>query len=466
MRWKTTLLLLAVTVGLGTYLSRYELKQPPPEAREQLSKQVVDIPPETVSQLVLDLPQAKATLALDGTTWRLAPAQVRADPILAQRILAHLAPLTAERVLPGTGDRKTFGLEPAAGWLTVVAGGTPTTLFIGDTTPVQHNRYLSVAGRAAVYVVPAALFDDANQPSAAFRDTALIPLSPWMTDRLTVTSPTLRIAVRREQARWLMTQPVGDRADRSQVNALLTALSGIRISRFVEDAPQVEHLATWGFDQPKAEVALHLEDGQAVTLFFGAPLPEDRSLVYAKRSDEPGLYAVAAADVEGLLPPSDALREHTCFDFFLSHATKLEVARGEQRWTVARTSAASQWRVEGANTAVDTARVEALLNKLADVRVSGFEDEAPADLARYGLETPAGSITVWAAAEDPPQRLRIGSVVGTSSDRYGRIEGRPPVVRLSETVTQLLATTIEQLQPPSPSALPPQAGPSVTTERK
>ncbi len=61
-RWKTLLLLLVATVGVGAYISLYEIRQPSREALERLSKQILSIPAESVTQLVLDLPQVKATL--------------------------------------------------------------------------------------------------------------------------------------------------------------------------------------------------------------------------------------------------------------------------------------------------------------------------------------------------------------------------------------------------------------------
>ncbi|MBI3010049.1 MAG: hypothetical protein HYY57_03585, partial [Candidatus Omnitrophica bacterium] len=62
MRWKTTLILFISVIGLGAYISLHEIKQPLPQEKEQLAKQVLSIAPESVTQIALDLPQAKITL--------------------------------------------------------------------------------------------------------------------------------------------------------------------------------------------------------------------------------------------------------------------------------------------------------------------------------------------------------------------------------------------------------------------
>ena len=103
--------------------------------------------------------------------------------------------------------------------------------------------------------------------------------------------------------------------------------------------------------------------------------------------------------------------------------------------------------------------MEALLDKLADLRAGGFVDDAPLDLGRYGLSPPAGTITVW--TQDPqPQKLSVGAVIQGSTNRYGRVEGRPSVVQLPDTITELLSTTVDPLRPPPAPPTTPSQSPS------
>lgn len=470
MRWKTTAFLLVTTVAVGAYLSRYELRQPSPEERARLSKRVVDIQAADVSQLVLDLPNAKATFTRHGTAWTLTPKDARANVTLITQLLSRLEPLTAERVLSGTSEKsldpKAFGLDPAAGWLSVVARGMPTTLLFGETTPLKGNRYLKVAERPEIFVVPSGLFEAANQPSEQFRDPLLLRFDPWEVEELAVASADTTFTLTRSGDVWRLSavlsgvEPAGsaeslnDLADRAEVNVLLRDLSSLTIKRFVDDAPQVEQLPTWGFDHAKANVTLRQQDTShaPVTLFFGKPLADDASLLFAKRSDEPPLYAVAAADVEALLRNPHGLRATHGFEFFTSQVTKLEVTREGTHWMAERTE--HGWREGGAKAGLDPARVEAFLNELADVRVSGFVDDAPSDLARYGLEPPKGVLAVWPTESGEPQRLLVGTTIESSPSRYGRVEGRAAIVRLPELVTSLLEKTPDQLRP---VATPPSA---------
>ena len=330
MHWKTTVALLLLTLGIGAYISLYEIRQPPPEERARLSKQVTDLPPESVSRITIELPQSKVTVARErgGATWRLEPqpapptsdamaGRLRADTELIQRLLQHTNPLMAQRILAPTADQPldlhTFGLEPAVGQITWVSEGHPVTLVVGETTPVGVSRYAKLSDRAEVFVIPPDVVDDANRPPEIFRDPRLLRFSTWGVDHITLATSASQVELARQGTAWRLTlralrpqgpeaRPVADEADGSAVDALLRNLVGLRIKRYVDDAPAVEQSAAWGFDHPMLELTLSFQQpsGERVTVFFGKPLPEDASVVYAKRSDEPALYAVALVDVQAL----------------------------------------------------------------------------------------------------------------------------------------------------------------------
>ena len=495
MKWKTTLCLLIVTVGVGAYISLYELRQPSPEERQQRANDILTIRPDSVTQLVLDLPQVKVTLTREGTVWKQASNGARADSERIEKILSALSPLVAERTLSPTAphhshlpsnakdrgalDPKLYGLEPALGWIAVTSNAVATTLFIGDTTPVQHFRYLKLANRPDIFVVSPELFTNANVSPESFRDPFLIPANNWLIDGLTLVSTSGVFTLARRENTWHVVHPVADLADHTAVNALLTTVAEMKIKRVVNEKPQVEQLSQWGFDHPRAEVTLRQHDTPTpVTLFFGAPLHEDASQLYAKRSDEPFLYAVASADVDALLNNATSLRSKTCFEFFTSAVSAVEVSQGTAHWAIERKDLSAtpnaapggaQWQERGTKTPLDTQRVEAFLDQLADLQSTQFLDALPGDATRYGFNPPAATITIWITGRPAPQRLLIGSVIESTQERYGRIEERHVTVRLPPFMTELLATTPVQLR--SGSTAPPsqpsghETSPSTNTDQ-
>ena len=467
MRWRTTAILLLITIGLGAYVSLYELRRPTREEHDALTKQVLSVAPETVTRLTLQTSKGRVEVEHSDRGWRLAPQALRADESRIASLLDQLSPLSAQRVLAGTPqkplDYAAFGLAPEQGSLTVLAGGRSTSLLFGDATPVGQSRYAKRVDRPEVYVIPASVYDELDVPVGEFRDPSLISIKGWTVHALAIQGTAMPFALARRGDAWQLTAPREDRADRGEVTTLVNRVGGLRIARFVDDTPQVERLADWGFDHPKAELRVALEDLPAtVTVFFGAPLPDAAGMLYAKRSDEPALYAVAGSDVEALLVDPHTLRSKACFEFFTSQVTKADLRNGQTHWTAVKQE--GQWKADPGGTPLDAGRVEDFLSTAADLRLGGFVDDAAVDLPRYGLNPPQGAVTVWTAGAEAPQRLLIGAAAPKASGRYGQIEGRSAIVRLPEAVGKLLDTTLDALRPadggagaPAPSATVPHA---------
>jgi hypothetical protein len=473
MKWKSTLVILAITIALGAYVSLYELKRPSPEIRERLAKQLVRFDPETVQRVTLEASHGAIALVRTDGTWRLearppAPADipagaggdgdsrardpaVRADTALIDGILQDLKDLLITRTLEAGDaplDPTAYGLEPAKARIVVATSEEALTVLFGETTAVGNHRYVKRADVPEIHVVTDGLYDTIDEPRDTFRDHQLVRFNSWETTEVVVKAPTVHVMLQRTEDVWRLIQPLADVADRAEVGGLLSRLAGLQIQRFVTDVPGDTPLATWGLDQPTTEVTVVQPNDARITLRFGAPLADDAGLVHAQRSDEPSIYAVAAKDVETLQRDPHGLRSTVCLEVFTSEVTKVQHTAGAKMWTIERSD--GTWKdSEGA--VLDRDRVETWLRTLADLRLAGFIDDAPGDLAPYGLDPSAATIAVWAGTEEP-QRLLFGAMVPDTENRYGRIEGRAPVIRLPKEANALLTTSSIEFAAPAERA--------------
>lgn len=485
MRWKTTVSLLVATIGVGAFISLYEIRRPGTEEHSRRSLELLNLSPESVTRIDIQTSSASIGLSRDGARWWLEPQHARANEELITQLLNETDWLRAQRLLSSTPEKpldlKSLGLDPAMAQLTLTADGKTATLLLGEATPVGNNRYAQLADRPEVAIIAPGLFEVVTRPAETFRDPMLLRFDTWTTDAVTVTTPTRTIAMARTGMDWRISHhehdlvaslPVDDRADRAAVMNFLSQVAGLRMTRILDDAPQAEQILAWGFDAPSAEVALTLQTDppSSLTVFFGKPLPNDPALLYAKRSDEPTLYAVPASSMDTFMLNPNTLRAKACLEFFAGEVTKVEVLQGTDGWTIERKDGAwhsvsdTKLATEAtsalvSDTVLEAERVETFLNTLADLRLLEFVEERPTDLARYGLAPPAGMISVWTANPDAPQRLLVGTAVDVSPNRYGRIEGREPVVTLPETITTLRSTPLSQFQPPPAPTPPPQPDP-------
>lgn len=456
MRWKTTLILFAATVGLGAYLGLYEFKQPTLEERQRLDTQILDIPSSTISRMVFEMPKGKFTLVRQDV-WRFQENGIRADEGLLERFLDQLSPLTAARTLKGSVDEpfdlSSFGLQPAQGQVNLDSKDGGTMLRFGSETPVGQNRYLQIDARSEIFVVSNHLFESADQPIDMWRDPLLIRFDRWLLDGLTVSGSSSTFSLARTDNRWSLSQPFQDHADSAQVESLLTELSKIAIQRYPDALTQKPSQQEQILPSLQATIMISQRDpGKPLTLVFGEALPDEPSLIFVTRSDEPLRYAVSANILQNLLPTPETLRSKTCLEFLAHEALKFELSWEGKTWTVERVE--EEWQDATTHEKLDTKSVETLLGDLANLRFSDLVQDQEPDLRSYGLQNPQGSLVVWTGTEPHSvQRLLVGSETENPKTRYGWLEQRHLIVQIPlEPLLHLLNTSIETFRTPEPSA--------------
>ncbi|HBQ37981.1 MAG: hypothetical protein A3B73_03605 [Omnitrophica WOR_2 bacterium RIFCSPHIGHO2_02_FULL_63_39] len=493
MKWKTTLLLLLLTVGVGAYVSLYELKQPDPEERSRRAHQVLNLHPDDATGLIVASPHGNVTLERTANVWQLiSPPNLRADASLISRVLNQLNPLEAEQVLRPTAQRPLapadYGLQSPGATLTILTANGMTKLLFGDPTAVGATRYLSVEGDPAIFVIGEALFELLDQPLEAFRSHDLVEATAAEVRRITVASPASSYTLERisepsspsQADRWRLTQPVEDLADSAEASTIFSALRGLRAERFLAEEFTEGDRARFGLEAPYATITMAVKEGSPpLELAIGQVTEDNDQQRAAMRLDEPTVLAVASSKVEELLRDPQALRSRACFEFFASQVQTLHLTWEGTSWSVERQD--DQWKTSTGE-ALDGAAVEEFLWKVRDLKLTRFVDEqvgspsaadtpsaAPPmagprslqDLARYGLEPAKGTIQVWLAGDSNPQRLSVGDTIEAGTTRYGLMTGRRAVVELPEPINEILATTPDAFLPkPEPAA--ESAGPAAS----
>lgn len=309
MRWKSTVVLLLLTVATTAYVSLYELRQPDPEERRYRASQVFVIP-QGASRVTLAFgAREPVVLARDGEAWRLAPAGLRTDPARMRGLLGALTLRASRTFTPTTSQPLSdFGLEPAAGTVTVTANGHDTVLLIGGTTPVPGSRYVKRADRPEVHVVDADAVGAADHPAEEFRDHALLRFEPWEVQRVAWTDGDTVLRLSRQGDGWQMEEPV-EAADADVVMHWLGQWSTLPIAQFVNDAAQPAERTAAGVDAPVQRLELGLDGGRSLTASFGAAVTGDAALRAAGVDTEPSaLYAVADVDLAALKKSRDEVK--------------------------------------------------------------------------------------------------------------------------------------------------------------
>lgn len=249
------------------------------------------------------------------------------------------------------------------------------------------------------------------------------------------------------KSEWHISEPLQADADDTAINGMVNNLKGVKLEQVVTESP--ESLEYYGLKEPELRIALQVAGG------VEAPRP---LLVGAKSPIGSNSYAMWEGDEKVLLlsthlnPQFDKglydLRHKTIFAFkredverlriLRSGDPEMELAKEGDRWEIVL-----PFRARASETEVDQ-----ILNKLTTLKAEKFVDEAPKDLADYGLDRPVWKIEAVLKPDQTKATLLIGSLHQEQGQGYlyAKREERPGVVSLGMDLIGTFAKDAEEFR--------------------
>jgi hypothetical protein len=296
-RPRTLLVLLVLVLGLAAFIRFYERDLPSSDERAKSAKRLLDLKKDQVTRVRLEAeghavvlerqPAAKparsaagagaaagtdaaalqADLAAPAADWRIvrglagaaspprAPRAPRADGAAVDRLLDSLASLEKTRTLDQVVPAEV-GLDKPRGvvGLTVAGERGETVLDFGAAVPGGATAIVAIAGRPGAYVVSDSVLADVRKKPGDWRDRQMFHGDRDRIERLSWSAagaPRLVLAKRGD--RFWLESPFPDRADRDQVEKLLTDLTGLSAESFLDEPPAAARPpAQLGLEPPRA----------------------------------------------------------------------------------------------------------------------------------------------------------------------------------------------------------------------
>jgi hypothetical protein len=202
-------------------------------------------------------PLSPAGTGGEGVDWRIvqpAADRARADGAAVDRLLDSLVNLEKSRTLEQVVAAEVGLDRPRAVVALTLAGQSrETVLDIGAAVPTGGEMIVALAGRPAAYVVSDAVYADVQKKAGDWRDRQLFHGDRDRIERLAWSAGTgPRVVLAKRGDRFWLESPFADRADRDQVEKLLTDLTGLSAERFLDPpAPPPSQL---GLEPPQAVI--------------------------------------------------------------------------------------------------------------------------------------------------------------------------------------------------------------------
>jgi Domain of unknown function (DUF4340) len=413
-----------------------------------------------------------APYALEHTSgsWRLAlPVQADLDPGKADSLPRELSHLEAADFITSTPKAedldKVYGLAKPAATLKVAFSDKKKpeqVVEIGKKREGKEEYYARVAGEVTVFTIKKDAFETLTRDSLSLRPTELwnLPLADIAEVRVRRGEEYALVHTGDE---WKLSGPFSATVPANRVKALADELAHPKAEKYVAHA--ATDLAMYGLDNPYLRVTIKPaaskdkdnekdkdkgKDAKERVLLVGKPVDKDGKARYARLGDAEAIFvlgekAVAVVD-QG---PLDLL-DRNLVALGGADIKSIRTTTGKDTFTLSRDK--SGWHVErsdgppfpaDADVADDAA---SLWSALSAQKLVAYGDKV--DLAKFGLDKPATTVTVAAspkgdkAGKDTEHKLLLGDEVKeTKGARYARLEGHPAVALLDALIVAELQRT-------------------------
>ncbi len=264
---------------------------------------------------------------------------------------------------------------------------------------------------------------------------------------------------RKPGAPWMISQPLGVKADQAAANNLARAIADCRITGTVEQNPK--DLAPFGLARPQVIVTVTTMDHRTLpAIEVGRTTPIGFS-AYVKLTAEPAVMLTSSAFHAEMNKTPGQMRDRELMTFKADDVKRLtiehdngpavEVDRDRGQWNI----------VKPARYPADSTQVHQLLSALAQAKAADFVSDAPADVASYGLEKPRLTITVYTGktgkAGGGRESLRFGARRQESGkdEVYVRRGERAPIYTVPQWVLSSVDKPVLELRDKTALGLEP-----------
>jgi len=271
-------------------------------------KQLLKFERDKVDKLEIAAAGKNLAIGKEGTDWKLTtPIQVRADFGAVEGLVGRLQSAQMKSIVAdnaGPADLKQYGLDKPEVTVNVNAGSATATLLVGKKAD-DGNFYVRDASRPIVMTAESSLVDDLKKGADDYRRKDIFEFRAYNTTHVELTHNGQTVVFEKSkgqgenaQEKWRRVSPNAADADKDKVESLLSRISNMRATSFVDST------AKTGLDKPELTVYVKFEDGKKEERVSFGKSGDD---AYASRPGEPGAAKVDTADLTEALKTLDEL---------------------------------------------------------------------------------------------------------------------------------------------------------------
>jgi hypothetical protein len=234
--------------------------------------------------------------------WQIAaPVQARADFSAIEGIVSRLSGLQMKSIIEAPeADSRKYGLDKPAATIKFGSGSSEATLVIGGPA-AEGTVYARDLSRPAVVTIESSVLDELKKDPSEFRQKDLFDARGFNSTRLEIVRAGQTHAFEKtkvknkegqDEEKWRQLSPQARELDQPAFDTLLSALTGIRATGFVDGAAASKALST-----PELSATIKFDEGKKEEKVALAKSGTDG---FASRAGEPGAAKIDASAIDAV----------------------------------------------------------------------------------------------------------------------------------------------------------------------
>src|ERR1700675_1034348 len=249
------------------------------------------------------------------------------------------------------------------------------------------------------------------------------------------------IALVKRDGVWQVAQPLATGADQASVSHILDGIASARIAQ--TEPGSSDRLKVYGLDPPQVALDFQLQNGAKHSIKLGNK-DFTGSSVYAVVDGGKDVALLPESLLVVVNKPLDDLRDRTVLQVVTTEVKSLDLKNSSGQFEVSKDKAG--WRFTKPAVApapADDVDVNALLAAVVNAKMVSIASETPDNLGKYGLASPAVSLTIL---DEKGRSLKLGVGKKDGGDYFARDASRPTIFRINEVLYKKLAQSSRDLR--------------------
>jgi hypothetical protein len=378
-----------------------------------------------------------------GSRWRIRqPIQSAALDFPVEQLLNTFSRLTPQLTLEEANDLAAFGLDQPRQQIALFPKeGEPYRLAIGNDNFDGSGFYAQPEGGKVVLL--ASSQKGSLLPSLlALRDKTLLSF-----DRAAVKSLQVQLAeaevvrLQRQEETWQIVKPRVLPADDLNVDRLLSTLSRLQAVEF--PAETKTELASYGLEQPSAQLTVELKDGKTLSVALGS---EKEGQVYVITSEHPAVATLLTSTADILRADLEELRDHRLARLNPNQVGQVTLELLEERVTLnplPQEKGSLEVRWENPERPGQVVNLSSLFASLNAARAKEFVPATDPD-AQKALAAPDLTLDITPKPETEQEPLTL-SLSSAGLRAYARSSRQPDIAVLDLSTFNSIETEVKRL---------------------